>query len=134
MTGTTAIPANCQGWGRVLLENALYFNGQARKLWVKDDAAGFATGSSNEARTFTFTVASGQPLKATLAWTDYPSTPAASVNLVNDLDLTVTGPTGTVWRGNVFSGGAVGDRAARRTGATRWSRCCSTARRRAPTR
>ena len=29
MTGTTAIPANCQGWGRVLLENALFFTGQA---------------------------------------------------------------------------------------------------------
>lgn len=116
MTGTTAIPANCQGWGRVLLENALYFNGQARKLWVKDDTAGFATGSSNEARTYSFSVASGQPLKVTLAWTDYPSTPAASVNLVNDLDLTVTGPTGTVWRGNVFSGGqsATGGTADRR--------------------
>ena len=38
MTGTTAMPANCQGWGRVLLENALFFTGQTRKLWVKDDA------------------------------------------------------------------------------------------------
>jgi Subtilase family len=105
MTGTTAIPANCQGWGRVLLENALYFTGQTRKLWIKDDAAGFNTGSTNEDRTFTFTVGTGESLKATLAWTDFPSTPAASVNINNDLDLIVTGPTGTVWRGNVFSGG-----------------------------
>ena len=104
MTGTTAIPATCQGWGRVLLENALFFTGQARELWVRDDAAGFATGSTAE-QTWTFTVGSGEPLKATLAWTDYPSTPAASVNLVNDLDLTVTGPTGAIWRGNVFSSG-----------------------------
>ena len=50
MTGTTAIPANCQGWGRVLLDNALFFTGQARKLWVKDDATAFATGSANEDR------------------------------------------------------------------------------------
>lgn len=104
MTGTTAIPANCQGWGRVLLENALFFTGQARELWVRDDNTGFATGSTS-AQTFTFTVGSGEPLKATLAWTDFPSTPAASVNLVNDLDLTVTGPTGTIWRGNVFASG-----------------------------
>ncbi len=105
MTGTTAMPASCQGWGRVLLENALFFTGQGRKLWVRDDNTGFATGSTAE-QTWTFSVNSTtEPLKATLAWTDYPSTPAASINLVNDLDLTVTGPTGTVWRGNVFSGG-----------------------------
>jgi hypothetical protein len=106
MTSATAIPANCQGWGRVLLENALFFTGQARKLWVKDNATAFATGSTNEDRTYTFSVTAGEALKATLAWTDFPSTPAASVNLNNDLDLIVTGPTGTVWRGNVFSGGA----------------------------
>jgi len=106
MTGTTAIPANCQGWGRVLLEDALFFTGQARKLWVKDNATPFSTGSTNEDRAFTFTVTAGQPLKATLAWTDFPSTPAANPNINNDLDLIVTGPTGTVWRGNVFSGGA----------------------------
>jgi hypothetical protein len=59
---------------------------------------------------------SAEPLKVTLGWTDFPSTPAASVNLNNDLDLTVTGPTGTVWRGNVFSGGlsATGGTADRR--------------------
>jgi hypothetical protein len=106
MAGTTAMPANCQGWGRVLLENALFFNGQARKLVVKDSAAPFATGSTNEDRTYSIAVTAGESLKATLAWTDFPSTPAASVNLNNDLDLIVTGPTGTVWRGNVFSGGA----------------------------
>src|SRR6185295_11022547 len=97
MTGTTAIPANCQGWGRVLLEDALFFTGQARKLWVKDNATPFSTGSTNEDRAFTFTVTAGQPLKATLAWTDFPSTPAANPNINNDLDLIVTGPTGTVW-------------------------------------
>ncbi len=105
MTGTTAIPANCQGWGRVLLEDALYFAGQTRKLWVKDDAAPFSTGTVDEARTFSFQVTAGEPFKVTLAWTDFPSTPAANPNINDDLDLTVTGPTGTVWRGNVFSGG-----------------------------
>ena len=116
MASSPAIPANCQGWGRILLENALFFTGQSRKLWVKDDAAAFATGSTSEDRAFSFAVNAGEPLKATLAWTDFPSTPAASVNLNNDLDLIVTGPTGTVWRGNVFSGGvsATGGTADRR--------------------
>ena len=106
MSGTTAIPANCQGWGRVLLENSLFFTGQTRKLWVKDNATPFATGSTNEDRTFNFSVTAGESLKVTLAWTDFPSTLAANPNINNDLDLIVTGPTGTVWRGNVFSGGA----------------------------
>jgi Subtilase family len=116
MTGTTAIPANCQGWGRVLLEDALFFTGQPRKLWVKDNAAAFNTGSSNEDRAYTFTLTAGQPLKATLAWTDRPSTPAASIHLINDLDLIVSGPGGTTWRGNVFASGqsAAGGSADRR--------------------
>ncbi len=105
MTGTTAIPANCQGWGRVLLENVLYFSPEARKLWVRDDTVGYATGSTNEDKSWNFAVNSGQSFKATLAWTDFPSTPAANPHINNDLDLIVTGPTGTVWRGNVFASG-----------------------------
>jgi hypothetical protein len=104
MSGATAIPSNCQGWGRVLLDNALFFSGETRRLWARDNAAAFPSGSTGETRTFTFTVTAGQPLKATLAWTDFPSTPAASPHLNNDLDLTVSGPSGT-FRGNVFSGG-----------------------------
>jgi len=106
MSGATAIPSNCQGWGRVLLDDALYFAGDLRKLWVRDNLGAFSTGSSNETRSYSFAVRAGQALKVTLAWTDFPSTPAASVNLNNDLDLEVVGPTGTLWLGNVFTSGA----------------------------
>jgi len=115
-TGTTPIPGNCQGWGRVLLDNALFFNADARKLQMVDDTTGFATGSVNVDRTFTYTVNSNtQALKVTLAWTDFPSTPAANPHLNNDLDLIVTGPAGT-FKGNVFSAGvsATGGTADRR--------------------
>jgi subtilisin family serine protease len=95
----------CQGWGRVLLENALYFAGQGRRLWVLDDSKGFKTGLKRP-RTLKFKVGKGsEPLKVTLVWTDAPSTPAASINLVNDLDLTVSGPKGKLWLGNVFAEG-----------------------------
>ena len=106
MTGVAQpIPSNCQGWGRILLDNALYFPGDARRLWVKDDTVGFPTGSSGETRTFAFAVNSGSvPFKATVVWTDFPSTPAANPHLNNDLDLEVVGPGGT-FKGNVFSGG-----------------------------
>jgi len=104
MANTAAIPGNCQGWGRVLLDDALHFSGESRELFIEDDGAGFASGSSAEERTFNLSVAAGEPLKVTLTWTDFPSTPAASTHLVNDLDLEVVGPGGT-FRGNVFSGG-----------------------------
>ncbi|MEM9556544.1 MAG: S8 family serine peptidase [Acidobacteriota bacterium] len=105
MTGTAAIPSNCQGWGRVLLDDALAFTGDARKLFLDDDRTGFPNGGAGQTRTFDLAVASSsEPLKVTLNWSDFPSTPAASSHLVNDLDLEVTGPSGT-YRGNVFSGG-----------------------------
>jgi hypothetical protein len=100
-TGTGPVPNNCQGWGRVLLDDTLFFTGQARTLIVADDP-GFAQGAAGQTRTFTVQVAAGQALRTTLAWTDFPSTPAASVNLNNDLDLQVTGPSGT-FLGNVFA-------------------------------
>jgi hypothetical protein len=100
-TGTGPVPNNCQGWGRILLDDALFFTGQARTLFVADDP-GFAQGAAGQTETFTVQVAAGQPLRVTLAWTDFPSTPAASVNLNNDLDLVVSGPSGT-FLGNVFA-------------------------------
>jgi hypothetical protein len=101
-TGTGAVPNNCQGWGRVLLDDSLFFTGQARKL-LAFDGTSFPQGGAGQVKTFTVTVAAGQALRTTLAWTDFPSTPAASVNLNNDLDLVVSGPSGT-FLGNVFSG------------------------------
>ncbi|HEX3757812.1 MAG TPA: S8 family serine peptidase [Kofleriaceae bacterium] len=100
-TGTGPVPNNCQGWGRVLLDDTLFFTGQARTLFAADDP-GFAQGAAGQTKAFTLQVAAGQPLRVTLAWTDFPSTPAASVNLNNDLDLVVSGPSGT-FLGNVFA-------------------------------
>ena len=101
------IPNNHEGWGRVDLANAT--DGTAQYV---DNATGLAT---NGTATYPYTV-NGGPLKVTLVWTDYPSTDAATINLVNDLDLEVTAPGGTLYRGNVFSGGwsAAGGSADRR--------------------
>jgi hypothetical protein len=89
------IPNNHEGWGLVNLDGAT--DGTIKFV---DEGTGLSTGGSQ-----IFNVTStGGPLKVTLVWSDYPSTDTASVNLVNDLDLTVSGPSGT-FRGNVFSGG-----------------------------
>ena len=92
------IPNRHEGWGRVDVANATDNTQQ-----VSDQSVALATGAT---ATFTFEVTeSGRPFKATLVWTDYPSTPSAVVNLVNDLDLTVMAPDGTSYLGNVFAGG-----------------------------
>ncbi len=95
-------PNNHQGWGRVLLDNALYFLGDPKQLSIDDNTAGLSTGQS---RQYQFNVTgSTQPFEVTLVWSDYPGTPGAGRAIVNDLDLLVTDPQGNQYKGNVFSG------------------------------
>ena len=92
------IPNIHEGWGRVDLVRATDDTHQ-----FDDETTPLSTAST---ATFTFPVATpGVPFRVTLAWTDYPSSPSATVNLVNDLDLTVVAPDGTTFNGNVFSSG-----------------------------
>jgi len=105
MTGEAGYPSNTEGWGRLVLDDALYFTGDATTMWVEDQrrSGGVTTGQT---RTFDVDVLSStRPLEVTLAFTDYPGTVNASNPVVNDLDLIVTAPGGTTYRGNVFSGG-----------------------------
>jgi serine protease AprX len=90
------IPNVHEGWGRIDLVNAT--DGTA---FFADNTTGIGTGAN---AVYSFTAAGGQPLKVTVVWSDAPSTAAAALNLVNNLNVTVTGPGGT-YRGNVFSGG-----------------------------
>jgi len=99
------IPHAAQGWGRILLDNTLYFAGDDGTLYVDDHTDGF-TGPGDLPVVYQLEVTdTSVPLKVTLAWTDYPSTPAAATHLVNDLDLRVDGPSGS-FHGNYFFGGA----------------------------
>jgi subtilisin family serine protease len=97
-----------QGWGKILLSNALYLAGneRTRELWVEDNYNdshandGLATGQT---WTEQMAVNSSLPLKIILTWNDWPG-----AGLVNDLNLVVTAPNGTVYRGNqMVNGGSV---------------------------
>ncbi|RME54550.1 MAG: hypothetical protein D6795_04085, partial [Deltaproteobacteria bacterium] len=106
-----------QGWGRITLDDALYFSGDDRALVVLNDVRNGAEGIEPPAKTpaletgetHTFTLAgvtAQEPLEITLAWSDPAALPMSDPNLVNDLDLVVVAPDGTRYRGNVnFSGG-----------------------------
>ena len=102
MTGDAggSIPNDTQGWGRTLLEDTLYFGGDDRPLWVRDETDGLQTGEDQE---YNVRV-SGDYFEVTLVWTDYPAAAQADPCLVNDLDLEVT-YSGTTYLGNVYSGG-----------------------------
>jgi hypothetical protein len=94
-------PNNSQGWGRPLLDNVLYFPGDARKTIVVNDTRGLLTGQIAE---FEVNVLSDtQPLKAFLAWNDYPAAVGASPALVNNLDLQIEAPNSTKFWGNRFA-------------------------------
>jgi hypothetical protein len=103
---TGPIPDFSQGWGKIDLASALYISGYpgSPRTWVSDyynDTHlydGLATG---EQRTQMITVNSSRPLKVMLAWNDWPG-----AGLVNDLNLEVVCPNGTVLRGNQFSNGS----------------------------
>ena len=118
MMPISPIPSNEQGWGRVQLDQALLFTGSTRKLQVDDHRDGFAAGATTPVTYTIQGVDAAHPLKVTLVWTDYEGTPDSppmgatvanpaswnAARLVNDLDLTVTGP-GATYLGNVFTDG-----------------------------
>ncbi|MFO7676244.1 MAG: S8 family serine peptidase, partial [bacterium] len=100
--GSYTIPSFDIGWGRVDAESVLYFTGDARKLIIRDDTAGVGTGEYKELQ---FQVNSAMPLRVSLAWTDTAAAANANPTIVNNLDLELTAPGGTRYRGNIYSGG-----------------------------
>jgi subtilisin family serine protease len=90
-------PNNVEGWGRVNVENSI-FPASPRELVYYDETSGLGTGGESA---YDLEVTnSSEPLKITLAWSDYPGSAAAAGGLVNDLDLSVTAPGGTVYYPN----------------------------------
>ena len=89
-----------QGWGHVNVLNCVRPSTQ-RVINMYERARGLTTGRSVRLNS---TVAdSSLPLKVTLVWSDYPSSASQNPNLVNDLDLIVTTPSGQNYHGNQFT-------------------------------
>ena len=113
LAGVPGYPSNKEGWGRLLLnseepgepDNGLYFPGDAARLFVADvrNAGGLSTG---EQTSFVLGVQSNAvPLQITLVFTEPPAFVGAVDPVINNLDLEVTGPDGTVYKGNWFDAG-----------------------------
>ena len=82
--GETA-PNNHEGWGMLDLRSAV------NTTWIDGDSV-----STGDERGWSFIVPAASPdLRVALSWLDPASTPSASTNLVNDVDLAVKDPSGT---------------------------------------
>jgi len=107
MFGIGGYPSNGEGWGRALADETLYFPGDDRTLLVMDvrnsapeamDTAGITEHEFNVNST-------SEQLRLTMAFTDKEGGVSASFAPVNDLDLEVVSPSGSIYKGNNFSGG-----------------------------
>jgi hypothetical protein len=103
--GPGPLPNNDEGWGRITLTNIIVTNISTAPRYYQylDQTVLLTNGQTYEQHAFVQN--SDQPLKITLAYTDVPGFPGAIPALVNDLDLEVIGPDGTLYRGNQFAGG-----------------------------
>ena len=80
-----AVPNDHEGWGRVNMTQAI------NTSWVQNHSV--TTGAD---RGWSFNIpANAADLTLALSWIDPASTPAASSNLVNDVDLAIKSPSGT---------------------------------------
>ncbi|MDP7374464.1 MAG: S8 family serine peptidase, partial [Candidatus Poseidoniaceae archaeon] len=104
--GTPNIPNSEEGWGQVSVTGSVMpeYNGINLNTYHDNSrtlTAGFST-------LYQFDLDPTAGVEITLAWTDVAGSanaPQGESRLVNDLDLKLTAPDGTVYKGNVFANG-----------------------------
>jgi subtilisin family serine protease len=99
---TTPWPGREQGWGKVNASRAIVETRDSNMEFVDQTTKFYGVG---ESQSYRYDVQAGTPLRVALVWTDLPSHVFAGKMLINDLDLEVKSPSGTVYKGNVFSNG-----------------------------
>ena len=110
----TGHPNMTSGWGRADIMPTLGISDTTQLQWWDSTAFGdnattpLATG---EQFSTTFNVmSSATPIHLTLVWTDAPGSPAAFGGLVNDLNMHLVAPNGTIYYpSNANSGGLSGE-------------------------
>lgn len=103
MSGLAGYPGVQEGFGRILLDNVLWFPGDARRtlLWDVRNAQGLTL---NVTKTFRFDVTSTSvPLRVTMSFTDVAAAINANPAPVNNLNLEIVAPNGSVYLGNQFN-------------------------------
>ena len=104
--GAANIPNAQEGWGQISVSNTVIPNYNGNELNTFHDnsrtlSAGFST-------LYQFDIDPSSGVDITLAWTDVAGSANSAQNearLVNDLDLVLTSPDGSVFKGNVMLNG-----------------------------
>jgi hypothetical protein len=94
------------GWGRVWLENSLYFNGETKRFrfWEVTNDEGLETG---EQFSVDVSIQPGEEFRATLVWYDLPGPVGSGITLVNNLNLNVQQGTNTYLANNFTANNSV---------------------------
>ncbi|MCH2637780.1 MAG: S8 family serine peptidase [Candidatus Thalassarchaeum sp.] len=104
--GTANIPNMDEGWGQLDLEESLYpYDGVIAKNIFYDTSQTLSPGLSYA---YNYAIDGSYGIDVTLVWNDQEGSSSATqsaARLVNDLDLTVTAPDGTTYKGNDFANG-----------------------------
>ena len=104
--GTANIPNAQEGWGQISVSNTVIpsYNGNELNTFHDNSrtlSAGFST-------LYQFDIDPSSGIDITMAWTDVAGSANSAQNearLVNDLDLLLTAPDGSVYKGNVMLNG-----------------------------
>jgi uncharacterized membrane protein len=104
--GVANIPNSQEGWGQISVSNTVIpsYNGNELSTFHDNSrslSAGFST-------LYQFDIDPSSGVDITLAWTDVAGSANSAQNearLVNDLDLVLTSPDGSVFKGNVMLNG-----------------------------
>ena len=88
------------GWGRLTLDDVLYFPGDSSRTLLIDGTDGLIDKEFIEYQVRV--TDSSQPLRIALCWTDAPGNPAVVSQIVNNLNLVVSNGT-TTYLGNRFA-------------------------------
>ena len=104
--GTPDIPNSQEGWGQISLERAVMpTDGSTQLQTFYDNSRILESGFSS---IYAFEIDPSHGLDITLAWSDIAGSAQTSQSeskLVNDLDLILYAPDGTIYNGNVFVNG-----------------------------
>lgn len=100
---TGFVPNRDEGWGRVNLTNSIAPNERRTTVGFHDSFATFNFTANGQSIIFKNVRASfNKPIAITLTWYD-PQTAVGAGALVNDLDLELVSPNGTIYRGGTNS-------------------------------